>query len=138
MTSISDINVLGSLFPSIYILEPLVALFQGKFNIDLTLKNLGWLIYLHDLSSCASISERTTLSNFKAIFGRGPSRQQVCRSSKVYITIDPVLERLEMVPCPQQGVDNGGRHGVSRRLNLEVLVVVDDMRRPGELQEQQP
>lgn len=42
-----------------------------------------------------------------------------------------------MVPGPQQGVDNGGPHGGCRRLHLKVLV--DDMRGPGELlQEQQP
>lgn len=55
------------------------------------------------------------------------------------ITIDPVLLGLEVVPGPQQGVDNGSRHGLRRcRLRLEE-VLVHDVRRPGELvQKQQP
>lgn len=48
-------------------------------------------------------------------------------------TIDPVLGRLEVVPGPQLGVDDGRRHGRRRRLHLEVLEIVDDMRRPSEL-----
>lgn len=50
-------------------------------------------------------------------------------------TVDPVHRRLEMVSCPEQGVDNGCRHRRGRRLGLEAPV--DDMGGAGELQRQQ-
>lgn len=56
----------------------------------------------------------------------------------VHITIDPVLGWLEVIPSPELRVDDGRRHAVrcgSSRLQLEV--VVDDVRRSGELLEQQ-
>lgn len=51
------------------------------------------------------------------------------------LTVDPVHRGLEVVSCPEQGADNGGRHRARRLLGLEAPV--DDMGRAGELQEEQ-
>lgn len=55
--------------------------------------------------------------------------------SSGYLTVDPVHGGLEVVARPEQGAENGGRHGRRRRLGLEAPP--DVMRRAGELQEEQ-